>query len=179
MHNSAWIGPSARGHIEILDWLKKNHCPGEALGARRGMKIETLKWMEANGQLVNWENVCRSAAEQGMLDILLFAIEKGADPHKSISKWTIETAVCNGFCNIVQWAKENGMLENPKELVNLAASAGEVKILVWLKENGYCEDWTAEACDNAASKGHLEALKWLYENGCPCDFSTLARWQPK
>ena len=79
----------------------------------------------------------------------------------------------------MQWAKENGMLEYPKELVNVAADAGQVKILEWLKENGYCAEWTAEACGKAASRGHLEALKWLYENGCPCDFSTLARWQPK
>ena len=141
--SAAFEGAAQNGDIEMLDWLKQNNCPWGSfwMNAIRRGKIESVMWIEANyPDQLDWERVCKNAAATGKLDILLLAIKKGADPRRSITKLSIDTAICDGHINILNWAKENGVLPKPFEMVYTATYVRQLEVLEWLKENGYCEE---------------------------------------
>ena len=83
-------------------------------------------------------------------------------------KVTINSAVYEGYLEVVQWLIAKGLLWN-SQTCECAALNGHLKMLQWLRAND-CP-WDQWTCVFALFNGHLEALQWAVVNGCPCDES--------
>jgi hypothetical protein len=162
--------------------------------------IDIMKWaLEHNFNVKNiGEIICQIAIINNYVDLLLFAIENGAncefettryilDNHPKLLKTFLDLG-CN--CNSTKYnllpaiAAGNGDLDNLKIIhQNIkikcrwgtstcwgAAANGKLECLKYAHENG-CP-WDSMTTSSAAENGHLECLKYANENGCPWDYET-------
>ena len=111
------------------------------------------------------DNICNIAAENGWLDLLMWAYDKGY----RVDKWTCTYAALNGHLNILKfiYEKEKNFNMKQMQLCTYAAGNGHLETLKWLRSIG-CE-WDIYTSYNAAHGGHVEVFKWIYENGCEID----------
>ena len=80
---------------------------------------------------------CNSAAEEGHLDVLKYAHEKGCP-------WDELTCACaaeGGHLAVLKYAHENGCLWNKKYCHDLAESKGHVDIVAWIASLAPEEGW--------------------------------------
>ena len=73
-------GAAQRGHLEVLQWLRANHCPWNSVkvcaSAARGGQLAALQWLRATG--CDWDaHVCFEAIRKGDVEMLRWARENG------------------------------------------------------------------------------------------------------
>jgi hypothetical protein len=114
------------------------------------------------------EWVCRIAAQNGWLDLLIWAHHQGC----VLTEW-----VCIGACEnyddsleILEYLKSKNC-KFDERMCFWAAGSGNLKVLQWLKLNG--TKWDSMTCDHAARGGHLDLLKWAKDNGCDWNENTF------
>jgi hypothetical protein len=124
-------------------------------------------YMKKEWEKFNKDNVCDIAAENGWLDLLIWA----RHPKRKYC-WDIYTcsyAAENGHLEVLKWARQNGCAWDSMTC-SWTAYNGHLEVLKWARQNG-C-DWDNWTCSSAALNGHLLTLKWLKENNCPCGGDT-------
>ena len=70
----------------------------------------------------------------------------------------------------VKWLQNMDLVRN--ELVDFAASVGNLKCLQYLHDKGL--PWGKQTCRLAAAYDHLDTLKYLHEEGCEWDETTCS-----
>jgi len=138
---SAVASAAARGHLEIVKWLREQQSP-------------PCPWDE-------W--AVRSAAAHGHLEIVKWLREQQSPP----CPWdesAVEVAAYNGHLEIVKWLRE----QRPpcpwdEWAVEAAAAGGHLEIVKWLREHGAPRPWYESAAEAAEYGGHLEVAEWRRE----------------
>jgi hypothetical protein len=93
--------------------------------------LETLKWIKSKGGKFDDPEICKAAASQQKLDILMWLREINCPWDEE----TCEKAASHGYFDVIQWAIENGCPFNSAAAVE-AAKAGDLKILQFLLKHG-------------------------------------------
>jgi len=86
---------------------------------------------ESGWNKINGNNVCRIAAENGWLDLLILA-------RKNNYYWdsnTCSNAAENGHLEVLKWARQNGC-DWDWRICSFAARNGNLEILNWIRDNG-------------------------------------------
>jgi hypothetical protein len=126
----------------------------------------------------HYYSALESAAQNGHLHILKWAIEKGYS--WSYSRCVLG-AVHGGYLEIVKYLISNmtyhGMIARRDDMddincniCSIAAFNGQLHILKWARERNYA--WTKDVCHAAALNDHSEVLVWARQNGCKWDSDT-------
>jgi hypothetical protein len=134
-------------------------------------------------------NLMVGAAEDNTFPVLQFLRAQGCPWDSRFSA----ALARRGDFEMLRWARELGCEWNTNDILNKAASSGNVEMAAWVSEQpgvvcneesmvsaahggftAMCEylhaeqcPWHARACCAAARNGHVDTLRWLHENGCP------------
>ncbi|KAL3661966.1 LON peptidase N-terminal domain and RING finger protein 2 [Phytophthora oleae] len=145
--NWALTSAATMGHLEIVQWLRKNYptlcfSPSTTSMTARNGNLEMLQWLH-HEQQVEWSSdAMDSAAENG---------------HLSVVKWLHEN--CDEGCTT--------------KAMNYAARNGHLKVVRWLQLNR-SEGFTVDALDFAVNREHFEVLLFLRAHGSE-ECSTAAK----
>jgi len=158
LHVSACAYAAQGGHLEALEWARRNGCPWDehtCLVAAEGGHLEVLRWARRNG--CPWdERACTHAASGGHLEVLQWLHQHGC-PWDS---GTCAFAAHGGHLEVLRWARQNGC-EWDKLTCMTAAKGGHLEALKWARENG-CP-WDEETW----ADGRSGCRPYLIEHGCP------------
>ena len=112
------------------------------------------------------------SSKSGELDIVKYALKKGADIHAGEYTTTSEDALALASeynrLDIVKYLIESGADVNGDNNIALrnASTKGHLEIVKYLVENGAnIHDYYEESLLKAAANGHLEVVKYLVERG--------------
>jgi ankyrin repeat protein len=116
------------------------------------------------------------SSKSGELDIVKYALKKGADIHAGEYTSTSEDALALASeynrLDIVKYLIESGANVNGDNNIALrnASSNGHLEVVKYLVENGAnIHDFEEESLVKAAANGHLEVVKYLVERGADVD----------
>jgi len=124
--------------------------------ARIGGHVEVVEWLWQVCSDNDKSKICFSAANEGHLELLKWARERGC----SWDKRVCFTAAGRGDLEMLQWARENGCRWCTKTCL-WAARNGHLQVLRWAVENGCPINW--DACISAASSYPTSVQRWLVQ----------------
>lgn len=170
---SVFTSAAPLGNLELLKWAHENGCPfqEERVGSFRTLPgLPILRWLNevSSGELFPIQvlsRLIRSAAKQGKLEIVQWAVENGCP----WTRWISASAASGGQLELIKWTRENGCPWD-EETSAEAAGGGHLTLLKWLHENGCLLN--EKTCSSAARNGHLEVLQWARSQGCPWNANT-------
>lgn len=148
---------AGNGQLEILKWLRKNHCPWNETTcseAARGGHLDILQWARAND--CPWDEwTCTQAALSGHLHIIQWARQNGCQWNHD----TCQKAAKGGHLHVLQWARENGCPWYSGTCCK-AAKYGHLHILKWARMNG-C-DWNRMCClGESEYHNYHDMTRWI------------------
>ena len=85
----------------------------------------------------------------------------------------IDHAASSGNLELKQWLWVEGHCALDDIEMDEAAGSGNLELAQWLRGKG-CS-WNLDTCFCAVDGGHVEVLRWARENGCPWDAGTRDR----
>ncbi|GLC38684.1 hypothetical protein PLESTB_000590000 [Pleodorina starrii] len=156
--------------IGRLQWLCDRGYPPTSAAAEPALKhgsVAVLHLLVERGVVPpgRGSRAQMHAAHKGHVAVLQYLLAHGDRPSPS----TVSiNAADGGQLHVVAWAVEalNVTPNNNPDLLDRAASSGNMQLLTWLQERGWT--WGPEAVFDAAEGGCEEALEWLVlEQGCP------------
>ncbi|KAL6066539.1 Ankyrin repeat domain containing protein [Balamuthia mandrillaris] len=166
-----WFACSKRGPPPCRDLRYR-------LSAKRACStVSLLQWGVQQQRLIPWNAkafldsttiTCNLAAEQGALDVILYARKRLCCPLNAID--CPVHAAKGGHLNVLKWAiLEEKCYRHPNCCLE-AARNGHLHVLKWLREEAQCE-WDLSACIEAvekeaklSEKEKNEVLDWIIEN---------------
>ena len=117
------------GHLETLQWLRRQGCPWDedtcGCAALHGC-LECLQWARENGCPWNENTMCDDAAEHGRLAVLKWVREQGCPWGET----TTLVAARNGHLKCFRWLIFQGCPWNRSE----CRSSGKPNIKQWIRE---------------------------------------------
>lgn len=116
-------------------------------------------YYERNWHKFDKKNVCCIAAENGWLDLLIWA----RFHNRKWNEYTLSRAAHNGHLEILKYAYENGLKKKfNSEICSHAAKNGHLEIIKWA-HSIYCK-WNRQSYINAIEFGQLDVLIWALKN---------------
>jgi hypothetical protein len=87
-----------------------------------------------------------------------------------VPSWPAELCAGSGAVRLLQYAADNGLVWNKRDVILAAAFFGRTRCIEWLVGRG-CR-WHPLVTARAAWAGRISCLQWLHEAGCPWDAET-------
>lgn len=183
MDTKIWLSACDGGHIDVLEWLRKNNIPfvideNDCVQPNDNVKMFTIATKKGNLEVLQWFNkwftgltdmYCHEinalACEYGHIHIL----EWIDTLNKKYNMWpdaSLISAAKGNQSKVIKWAMDKGMTSSKYyDLCMIAAYNGNLELLKWLREKN--EPWDVLTCTHAILSEHIDVAKWALDNGCP------------
>ncbi|EGZ12871.1 hypothetical protein PHYSODRAFT_334714 [Phytophthora sojae] len=157
-------------HQHIVDWLRENvavrpECAGYLIKAATECgNLGIVQWIYDNFEL-DLVDAFNAAVLKGQLGIILWFLDhaehEGLDAALRDENVYMSPAEF-GDLGMLKIFFGRGLVQEPAEVLEVAAGHGHLDIVKWLIEEQGIED-IGHAFDRAADHGHLDVLKYLRE----------------
>lgn len=128
------------------------------------MTLNQAKYYNKKWHEFNINHVCTIAAENGWLDLLIWARNKSYH----WDEWTAIAAAKYGNLELYKYIVNNGCPLNVG-VTTYAANAGHIEIIKWaIKNECPFSEYLCKCAKEHDTKQHNEILEWILTNGCKC-----------
>jgi len=155
------------GHLQVLQWLRRNGCPWSAKTSGRAAScghLAILQWLQAHG--CPWD---AGIWEDALLGRHAHIVQwlKGCQPPCPLDTWACSWAAAVGDLDTLRWLRTRGCPWTDVTC-SQAAYGGHLPVLQWVRAQDPPCPWDEWTCYGAASEGHLQVLQWLRAQDPPC-----------